>query len=84
RTEIVTMQQGGNPALLPQSRRTASLGLTIKPLPKAEWRLSLTYEATTNRNTNAVVASLNPLTEAIAPGLAQRDAGGRLVQVNYR
>ncbi|MCP6341490.1 hypothetical protein NL462_27425, partial [Klebsiella pneumoniae] len=30
------------------------------------------------------VASLNPLTEAIAPGLAQRDAGWRLVQVNYR
>ena len=44
RTEIVTLTQGGNPALLAERKHVRSAGVTVKPFAKADVRLSATYE----------------------------------------
>jgi hypothetical protein len=84
RTELATLILGGNPDLLAEKRRVSSLGLTLKPFSKREWRVSATYEAVTIRNQTAIVYALTPQTEAIFPDLFTRDAAGRLVSVAFR
>lgn len=84
RTELVTLIQGGNPALAAEHRLVRSLGLTIKPFAKRELRANFTYEATTIHDRAGTVYAVTPQIEAILPDLFVRDASGRLVSVAFR
>ncbi|MGA1797985.1 hypothetical protein VH567_04305 [Sphingomonas sp. 4RDLI-65] len=84
RTELVTLIVGGNRDLVAERRSVRSLTATIKPFKAREIRLAATYDTTTIRNQTATVYALTPQTEAALPGLAVRDADGRLITVSYR
>lgn len=84
RTEVVTLTRGGNPDLAAEQRTVQSLGLTIKPWAKREWRLSVTFEDSVIYNQTGTVMALTPQTESLLPELLERDSAGRLVSVTYR
>ncbi len=83
-TALVTLVTGGNPALLTQNQSDWKLGL--------QWQLPVLDNATfsfdyiNNSSTNVASAfpALTPAIEAAFPGRIQRDAGGRLVQIDQR
>ncbi|UUL81414.1 TonB-dependent receptor [Sphingomonas qomolangmaensis] len=83
RTELTTVIQGGNPALLAEERLVRSISVNIKPFNNRELRLTATYEATTIRNQAGLIYALSPLTEALVPELFVRDAAGRLVSAAF-
>lgn len=84
RTELVTLNLGGNPGLAAERRLTRSYGVTIKPFSKTELRISATYEVTRIRDQTGTVYATTPQTEAILPSLFVRDSSGRLTSVSYR
>ena len=84
RTEIVTLTQGGNPALLAERKHVRSVGVTVKPFAKADVRLSATYESTDIRNEVGDIYTVSPELEAIFPDRYVRDASGRLIAESFQ
>jgi len=84
RTELVTLNLGGNPGLAAERRLTRSFGVNFKPFAKTELRISATYEVTNIRDQTGTVYATTPRTEAILPSLFVRDSAGRLTSVSYR
>ena len=84
RTEIVTLTQGGNPALLAERKHVRSAGVTVKPFAKADVRLSATYESTDIRNEVGDIYTVSPELEAIFPDRYVRDASGRLIAESFQ
>ena len=84
RTEIVTLTQGGNPDLLPQSKHVRSIGFSAKPIPDRDLRLNATFEDTTIRNQTGNIYALTPEVEEIFPERVERDENGDLVAVTFQ
>jgi hypothetical protein len=83
-TVDVTRIEGGNPNLLADNRRVFKLGVTVRPLEKADLALSANYN---NERVRDVIASFPVATaeiEAAFPDRFQRDASGRLRRIDSR
>jgi hypothetical protein len=82
RTVLVTAIGGGNPDLAAERRRARSIALNIKPLPKRELRLSLSYEIAKIYDQSGTVGPLSAQIEALFPDRFVRDAAGGLLSVS--
>jgi hypothetical protein len=83
-TVIVTVTEGGNPALAPDSRRVIRLGLTYKPFAKRDLSFNGAYTATRIDDQVASFPSISPELEAAFPDRFTRDASGRLTAIDTR
>ncbi len=83
-TVDVARLDGGNPDLLADNRRVFKLGVTVKPLKKADLTLSANYTANHTRNVIASFPTATPEIEAAFPERFVRDGSGRLVQIDSR
>ena len=83
-TVEVTSLSGGNPALLPDSRRVMKLGLTVKPLDEKDLTLRADYTDSRTRNLISSFPALTPEIEAAFPERFDRDAEGRLFRIDTR
>ncbi|OYQ28695.1 hypothetical protein CHU93_09040 [Sandarakinorhabdus cyanobacteriorum] len=83
-TVDITRLDGGNRALLNDTRRVWKLGLNIKPLEKTDLVFNINY---TNTRIDYPIAAFPTATaelEAAFPNRFTRDAGGRLLQIDNR
>jgi hypothetical protein len=83
-TVDVTRIEGGNPALVADSRRVYKLGLTVRPLKDADLSLTANYTDSRIENPIAGFPTATAEIEAAFPDRFVRDTGGRLVQVDSR
>ncbi|MFA6122681.1 MAG: TonB-dependent receptor [Sphingomonas sp.] len=81
---LVSTLVGGNPALMPERRRTTTLGVAVQPFKNKEFRLSVDYLDTKIDDQSALLGSLTPAFQAAFSGLFVRDAAGLLVSVDLR
>ncbi|MEG3174880.1 TonB-dependent receptor [Sphingomonas sp. RB3P16] len=81
---LVSSIVGGNAALRPERRQTATIGIAIKPIKSKELRLGVDYLDVKIDNQSAMLGSLTPAFQAAFPGLYVRDSGGALVSVDLR
>lgn len=83
-TVDVTRISGGNPGLLADNRRVMKLGLTVRPLDKADLTLSVNYN---EERIEDVIASFPVATaeiEAAFPDRFGRDESGQLLRIDSR
>lgn len=83
-TVDITRLEGGNPALLADSRRVVRLGANIRAMRDPDLRLSLNYTNTRIDNPIASFPTATPEIEAAFPDRFLRDAEGRLVRIDGR
>ncbi|MFT4252128.1 MAG: TonB-dependent receptor [Caulobacter sp.] len=83
-TVIVTVTEGGNPHLVPDSRRVTRLSLNYKPFAERSLSFSGSYTATRIDNQIASFPAVSPELEAAFPDRFTRDAEGRLTAVDTR
>ncbi|QPQ54252.1 TonB-dependent receptor [Allosphingosinicella flava] len=83
-TVDISRLDGGNPALLADSRRVMKLGLNIRPLKETDLSLSADFIDTRIRNPIASFPTATPEIEAAFPDRFTRDANGRLLQIDSR
>lgn len=83
-TEIVSVTQGGNPDLLPQSKHVRSIGFSAKPIPNRDLRINATFEDTTIRNQTGNIYALTPEIEDLFPNRFTRDDNGDLVSLIFQ
>jgi hypothetical protein len=81
-TVDITRIDGGNPALLADSRRVINLGVNVRPMEN----LSIRANYTENKIDNPIVGfpAATAEIEAAFPDRFVRDAGGRLVSIDAR
>lgn len=82
RTVDITRVEGGNPALLSDSRREFKLGLTLRPIES----LTVLANFTDQRidNPTATFPTATPEIEAAFPDRFERDAMGNLLRIDSR
>lgn len=80
----VTRTFGGNPGLQPEDRQVLKLGLTARPVPRADLNLSIDYHASRTDDPIATFPIVTPAIEAAFPGRFTRDAGARLTGIDVR
>ncbi|MBS0480224.1 MAG: TonB-dependent receptor, partial [Proteobacteria bacterium] len=83
-TVSVSRTSGGNPFLLADSKHSFKLGLTIKPLDKADLTLTANYVNTSVRNATASFPAATAAVEAAFPSRFTRDAFGNLTAIDAR
>lgn len=83
-TVDISRLDGGNPALLADSRRVMKIGLNVKPIKEADLTLSADFISTRIRNPIASFPTATPEIEAAFPDRFIRDDQGRLVQIDNR
>jgi hypothetical protein len=83
-TVIVTVTDGGNPNLTPDSRRVIKLGLNYKPFEKRDLSFNANYTASRIDDQIASFPVISPELEAAFPSRFTRDALGRLTSVDTR
>lgn len=83
-TVDLTRRIGGNPDLRADERRIASIGLTIKPLAKADLTINLDYLRTRIDNPITAFPIALPEVEAAFPERFARGADGRLLEIDAR
>lgn len=84
RNATVTTLSGGNPALRASSRHVERLGLTVKPLDKADLVFTASYVRSTVDGAVANFPSNIPAIEAAFPDRFTRDAAGQLLRIDVR
>ena len=86
RREVVDINRvtGGNPALANDDRRLFRLGVTLRPLAKADFSISADYVRSRSDNPVAPFPILTSLIETAFPERFSRDASGRLEQIDAR
>lgn len=77
---LVTTIAGGNPALAPERRRIATLGVAVSPIKKTDLWLSVNYLETRITNQTATLGSATPAFSGVFP----RNAAGQLVSADLR
>lgn len=80
----VSQTTGGNPFLIADSKRSFKLGLTIKPLDKADLTLTANYVDTSVRNATASFPAATAQIEAAFPSRFTRDGAGNLIAIDAR
>ena len=75
---------GGNPALPPEQRRIATVGVAVRPFPKRQVELRADYLDTRVTDLTVMPVSGTRAFEGAFPGRFLRDADGRLVQLDLR
>jgi hypothetical protein len=83
-TADITRIDGGTRALEADRRRVLKLGLTLKPLSKADLTVTANYTNAKTRNVIAAFPSASTQVEDAFPERFLRDASGRLVQIDAR
>ncbi|MDB5681172.1 MAG: TonB-dependent receptor, partial [Sphingomonas bacterium] len=83
-TVSVSRTAGGNPFLLADSKHSFKLGLTLKPLDKADLTLTASYVKTSVRNAIASFPAATAQIEAAFPSRFTRDANGNLTAIDAR
>lgn len=85
RTSVdISRTDGGNPALLADSRRLFKIGMVATPLGAAGPSLAVDYTDARTRNVIASFPTATPEIEAAFPGRFVRDATGRLLSIDAR
>ncbi len=75
---------GGNPALIADTRRVFKLGLTIKPITGTDLSIIANYTNNRTRNIIASFPTATPAIEAAFPDRFVRDASGQLLSIDNR
>lgn len=83
-TAEVVQVGGGAPGLRADRRRVAKLGATWRPRARDDWSITANYVRTRVDDPVSVFPAATAAVEAAFPERFQRDAGGRLVQVDVR
>jgi hypothetical protein len=83
-TVFVTQISGGNPNLRESVRDQFRLGVTLKPLDKANLTLTATYLDSRTDNPISAFPTPTPAIEAVFPQRFMRDADGTLLQIDGR
>jgi hypothetical protein len=83
-TVDVTRIEGGSPDLIADSRRVYKLGLTVRPLEKADLSITANYTDSRIENPIAAFPTATAEIEAAFPDRFTRDAGGRLTRIDSR
>ncbi|WP_336968990.1 TonB-dependent receptor [Sphingobium aromaticiconvertens] len=83
-TVFVTQISGGNPNLRESVRDQFRLGVTLKPLEKANLTLTATYLNSRTDNPISSFPTPTPAIEAAFPQRFMRDADGTLLQIDGR
>lgn len=81
---LVSTLVGGNPSLMPERRRTTTLGLALQPFKDREFRFGIDFLDTTIDNQSATLGSLTPDFQVAFSGLFLRDLAGTLISVDLR
>ncbi len=84
RTLDVTESAGGNPDLRSDHRHVEKLGLTIKPLRKTDFTITVNYIHSSIRDAIASFPSTTAAIEAAFPNRFTRDAEGDLLEIDER
>jgi outer membrane cobalamin receptor len=82
RTVDITRIEGGNPALLADSRREFKLGLTVRPIENVTFLANFTDERIDNPT--ATFPTATPEIEAAFPDRFDRDSAGNLLRIDSR
>lgn len=80
----VARLDGGNPALLAESRNVFSLAGQLRPWPAANVSLNVGYVRSTTRNLVGALPAATPEIEAAFPDRFERDADGTLQRIDVR
>ena len=83
-TVDITRIDGGNPALLADSRRVFSLGARIRPIDDEDLVLTANYTDTRIRNVISSFPTSTPEIEAAFPERFIRNAAGQLLSIDAR
>lgn len=83
-TVFVSQVGGGNAGLLASERHRFRLSLTVKPISDKDLTLTALYNDNRTDNPVGSFPVPTPQIEAAFPGRFQRDAGGRLLQIDSR
>ncbi len=81
---LVTVVTGGNADLIPERRRTSTVGASWKPMKTKEVRFNLDYTETRIEGQTAYLQAVTPTLQAAFPDRFVRDAAGRLQSVDLR